>query len=281
MKICKKISAFIALVALLLMMAPTSVLAQAEVPAASGEQPVMTVDIVIFAGQSNMSGAGGNAGLSPAVPNGQGYEFRPMADMTALHQVTEPFGVNCGGYICDGPNARHGTLVSSFICSYYAKCGVPVMAVSAAKGGSDSGYWASPEVKADLFARYIRTRDYCKSNHIAVRRAIAVWLQGESDGVQGVSAAKYQENVISAWQPLFAEGLEQVYVITPGHSRGNMLSYGNIAAIQTDLCNKSNLFTLASTQLGGLSDAYLTDDVHYNQQALNMVGAATGNVAAR
>ena len=45
--------------------------------AAAAPLAVKTVDLVIFAGQSNMSGRGGNAKAAPAVPVDTGYESIP------------------------------------------------------------------------------------------------------------------------------------------------------------------------------------------------------------
>ncbi|MBO4901430.1 MAG: hypothetical protein J5518_01365 [Lachnospiraceae bacterium] len=241
---------------------------------------VMTVDLVLFAGQSNMAGTGGNARLAPAVPNGCGYEFLPAADPSGLHSLVEPFGKMESGYLADPSSLRKGTLVSSFVNSYYAATGVPVVAVSAVRGATDSAYWASPQAKSDLLYRYTLAKSYLTSNHITLRRSFAVWLQGESDAIEGTTGTQYQTNVTSAFGPLFASGLERVYVITPGHPKGNAAMFDPIINAQVELCAKDARFTLASTALRSMSDAYLSDDIHYGQTALNMVGQAAGGVAA-
>lgn len=252
-----------------------------EINVTAEEMPIMTVDVVIFAGQSNMSGMGGNAKLAPAVPNGHGYEFRPMSDMSGLHQLVEPFGALETGWLSEPASRKNGTLVSSFVNNYYARCGVPVVAVSASRGGTDAGYFASAPVKAELLAKLTNTKIYLEANHIKVRRAFAVWLQGESDAIEKTDPVKYKESLFSAFQPLFAVGLDQVYIITPGHSRGNTIDYSSIINAQKELCTSSNLFTLASTTLTTLPDTYLTDEVHYNQAALNIVGSEAAAIAAR
>ena len=78
---------------------------------------VKTVDLVIFAGQSNMSGRGGNAKAAPGVPVDTGYEFRYGTCPTGMYPVQEPFGIYSNGYLCDLPALRGGTLVSSFMNS--------------------------------------------------------------------------------------------------------------------------------------------------------------------
>lgn len=241
---------------------------------------VMTVDLVIFAGQSNMSGTGGNAALSPAVPNGLGYEFRPYSDPSGLHQITEPFGVAGCGYLSEPASQKKGSLVSSFVNAYYTRTGVPVVAVSASRGATDSAYWASAPVKAELLDKYVRTKAYLSSNHITLRRSFVVFLQGESDAIEGTTLAQYQTNITAAFESLFANGLERVYVITPGHAKGNLFSYDAINRAQIDLCAKNPCFTLASTALSGMPDAYMSDEVHFGQTALNEIGAAAAGVCA-
>ena len=55
--------------------------------------PAGIVDLVIFAGQSNMSGRGGNAGQAPKVPAGTGYEFRIGTCPAGMYPMSEPFGI--------------------------------------------------------------------------------------------------------------------------------------------------------------------------------------------
>ena len=241
----------------------------------------VTVDIIIFAGQSNMSGNGGNAMQASVVPAGHGYEYRPTSAPGALYPIAEPFGRYEGGYVSDSPSYQNGTMVSSFVNTYYSKTGIPVVGVCATHGGSDSAYWASSATKADMVSRFVKTRSYLESNNFKVRRKLLVFMQGESDSVKGVSKTEYKNNLIAAFQPLFANGLEQVFIITPGYAKNGVYSYDDIVSAQVDLCNSNNLFTLGSQMLHSVSmNAYLSDAVHYNQQALNMVGADAAARAA-
>ena len=242
----------------------------------------VTVDIIIFAGQSNMSGNGGNAALAPVVPIGQGFEYRPANAPNALYPITEPFGRYEGGYVSDVPSYQNGTLVSSFVNTYFSKTGVPVVGVCATHGGTDSSYWASSATKADMVSRLVKTKAYLEKNNYKVRRKFLVFLQGESDAVKGISQTDYKNNLIAAFQPLFANGLEQVFIITPGYASNGVFSYDEVVKAQVDLCNSNNLFTLGSQLLHSPAmNIYPNDTVHYNQQGLNMVGAnAAVNVAA-
>ncbi len=260
----------------------TPVVSQAPViTSAPATATPVTVDLIIFAGQSNMSGNGGNAALAPKVPAGAGYEYRPTSSPNALYPLTEPFGRNERGFISDQPQYQNGTLVSAFVNTYFQKTGVPVVAVPATCGGTDSSYWASPACKADLLSRFTKAKAYLEKNNFKVRKKFLVFMQGESDAVKGIDEFDYKNNLTSAFQPLLANGLDQIFIITPGYAVNGMFSYDDVVKAQTDLCNSNNMFTLASNVLHSQAmNVYLDDAVHYNQQGLNLAGSSAGARAA-
>lgn len=248
----------------------------AKVPTPSG----IVVDLVIFAGQSNMSGAGGNAKSAPFVANGAGYEFRAISDPTGLYPVTEPFGAKENAYIGDGIAGKHGSLVSSFINTYYKSTGVPVVAISASQGATDTNFWSSKGARNDLNGRFIKAKTFLAANNITVRKQYLVWLQGESDAVSGITPAQYVKNLNAAFSPLFTSGLNQVFIITPGYTKGGIYFYDGIINAQKSLCASNGFYSLGSATLRELPETYLSDQVHYNQTALNMVGAEAARAAA-
>ncbi len=239
-----------------------------------------TVDLVIFAGQSNMSGRGGDAKAAPSVAKDTGYEFRYGTVATGLYPVTEPFGVYSNGYLCDPPELRGGSLVSAFMNSYYKGCGVPVLGFSAARGGTSISYWQTAPVRAELDQKFGYIKAWCASNHIYIRKSYVVWLQGETDGVANISKEAYKAGLYNVFSPLFAKGLDQVFVIPIGRYVGLPGTYDKIIEAEMELCATDPHFTLGSDALQKLPDAYLADGCHYNQAALNIVGGQCGTVAA-
>lgn len=92
------------------------------------------MDLVLFAGQSNMAGRGSSKD-APAVEEGGGYEFRAISDPTVLHPIAEPFGVNenkPGGINEEG--MKTGSLVSALVKAYHERTGRIIVGVSASKG---------------------------------------------------------------------------------------------------------------------------------------------------
>ncbi len=241
---------------------------------------VKTVDLVIFAGQSNMSGRGGNAKQAPGVPVDTGYEFRIGTCPTGMYPMSEPFGVYSNGYLCDPPMLRGGSLASAFMSSYYKGCGVPVLAFSAARGGSSIGYWQTAPVQAELLEKYNTINAWCAANHIFIRRKYVVWLQGETDGVANIDKENYKNGLVNTFSSLFAKGLEQVFIIPIGQYVGLPGTYDKVRSADMELCAADPRFTLGSDALGQLPPTYIPDGCHYNQAALNMAGSQCGNVAA-
>ena len=239
-----------------------------------------TVDLAIFAGQSNMSGRGGDAAAAPAVPVDTGYEFRIGTCPTGMYPVTEPFGIYSNGYLSDPTELRGGSLVSAFMNTYYQATGTPVLGFSAARGGTDIGYWQSAPVQAELASKFDTINAWCQANHINIRRRFVVWLQGETDGVAGMGTAEYRTGLSSAFTRLFVKGLDQVFVITIGQYAGLPGTYDKVIAAQRELCAQDPKFTLGSDVLTALPPVYLTDGCHYNQAALNIAGSQCAQAAA-
>ena len=95
------------------------------------------MDVILFMGQSNMSGACGDASKAPELLEGAGYEYRAITDPDTLHVLEEPFGVNehKEGALDDRELLeRNGSLVTAFVNAYYEQTGTPVVAMSASRG---------------------------------------------------------------------------------------------------------------------------------------------------
>ena len=73
---------------------------------------------------------------------GAGYEYRAISAPDKLYPLTEPFGrqENAEDGINDG-NMKTGSLVTAFVNACYQKTGVPIVGVSASKGGSSILQW--------------------------------------------------------------------------------------------------------------------------------------------
>lgn len=242
-----------------------------------------TVDLVMFMGQSNMAGRG-DATKAPIVTSGQGYEFRAISDPNKLYDVVEPFGVNennpNGIY---EPDMKTGSAVSSFIINYYKHTKVPIVGVSASKGGSSINEWKPGGAYLnDSIARLNSSRIWLGNNGYALRHQFMVWLQGETDGDNNMTQAEYATKIATMIDEMVDnQGLEKCYLIRIGNQRDMPTQYENIIAAQTDLCRNYSKVVLVSARLAGYARIGLMKDLfHYLQPAYNEFGAEAGTNSA-
>jgi len=240
------------------------------------------VDLVFFMGQSNMSGAGGDATKAPSVPEGHGYEFRAISDPTRLYNIEEPFGKNESfiGGICDLPGAKKGSMVSCFANEYYDLTGVPIVGVSASQGASTTEIWQTPGFQADMKERYDRAVVWLEASGYYIRNRYAIWFQGESDGANHVDPDVYNTNMDNIIRPMFISGLNKVFIVTPGRTISIRNYFDDIVIEQLDMCKTSGYYALGTNLLSRVSTEYMVDEWHYSQPVLNLIGIETARSVA-
>lgn len=134
-----------------------------------------TYDLILFAGQSNMAGRGISTEKwnepAPLLLDGAGMEYRAVSDPEHIHKIEEPFGVNENN--SNGiyePGMKTGSMVTAFVNAYYKETKVPVLAVSASKGGSAICEWQGNEdYLSDAIERLEKAVLYAKKNQIEIR----------------------------------------------------------------------------------------------------------------
>ncbi|MCR5420505.1 MAG: hypothetical protein K6E98_05840 [Lachnospiraceae bacterium] len=246
------------------------------------EDGKIIVDLVMFMGQSNMSGTGGNVSYAPKVEEGRGYEFRAISDPTRLYPIKEPFGINenVKGAIEDLAIGKKGSMVSAFVNKYYELTKVPVVAVSASSGGRDTDFWMSEAVMNDFSERQKRAQVWLESNNYHIRKQYVIWLQGESDAENGMTPEEYNQNMDNIIRPLFIGGLQKVFIVTPGRTLTGKYFFDNVVYSQINMCKTSGYYALATTVLNSVSTEYMVDEFHYNQSVLNVIGKEAAESAA-
>lgn len=240
------------------------------------------VDLIFFMGQSNMSGCGGDASLAPKVAEDAGAEFRAVSDPTRLYPIAEPFGANENNIngLIDRPGAKKGSLVSAFVNKYYKETGRKCICVSASRGETSIEQWLSEGIHADVTARVVTSKQWLTENGYTIGHMYTVWLQGESDGLAKTDPQVYRSKLDDFIRPLFINGMEKVFIITPGRTIDETEVYTQIANVQKQVCMESGYYALATSVLSGVSTEYMTDIYHYNQHVLNMVGTEAARAVA-
>lgn len=240
------------------------------------------VDLVMFMGQSNMAGRGTAAQSIVCQPE-HGYEFRAISDPTKLYNIIEPFGVNENNSSSGvTEKTKTGSLVSAFCEKYYELTQIPIVAVSCSKGGTNAAFWV-PGGKPlnDAIARYKLAKTWLTNNNYTIRHHFMVWLQGESDGGQGVTTAEYETAMTNIVNAMMAEGIEKCFNIRVGNAKGNPTRHTQIIKAQTNLCKKNKDIIMVCTRLDKAeADGLMKDEYHLLQAGYNIVGTDAGTNAA-
>lgn len=253
--------------------------------------PAVTVDLFIFMGQSNMSGQG-NAEEAVICAEGHGYEYRAVSDPARLHPLKEPFGVreNSPGLTDEDAEAltsKKGGLVSAFCEYYYQQTGVPIVAVSASKGGTGSGEWVPGEPLFEEAAmRLDRARDFlAQSTEYSVRNTAMVWLQGEYDAGKQTPEETYLSNTRAVIDGMKTHGAEICFFIQIGSymesvSAKHHANYIKMRETQKKFCEEYEGAVLVSVKLADMPESLMHKNNHYVQEAYNIVGKDAGINAA-
>lgn len=247
------------------------------------EENINIVDLFIFMGQSNMAGRG-IAAQAPSVPSGHGYEFRAVSDPSVLYDIIEPFGVNEN--IESGifeTIMKTGDCVASFVNAYYDKTKIPIVGVSASKGGSTVLEWQpGGAFLNDAVSRFTSAKKWLAGNGYAIRHRFMVWLQGETDGDNEMSGSDYINHVKKIIDEMVDhQGVEKCFVIRIGNRRDKPAQYDEIISAQTELCKTYDKTVMVSARLAGYAaSGLMKDEFHYLQAAYNEFGTEAGLNAA-
>lgn len=253
----------------------------------SQELAKTSIDIIVFMGQSNMSGKG-DAAKAPSVPFG--WEFRAISDPSTVYPITEPFGLNennpngLNDTTEDGQYRKLGGLVSAFANSYYQTAGVPIIAVSASEGNSCIDEWLpGTDFYNDSVNRINLAKSFVQeSSNFSLRNVYMVWCQGENDGDNGMSSDEYYNKLKLLTQSLVKDcGVQQNFVIRIGNRADDLSLYHEIQDAQTRLCEDYEYCTMISTSFSQMAtDGMMIDIYHYTQEGYNLVGEEAGKNAA-
>lgn len=246
------------------------------------------MDLFMFMGQSNMAGRGiFNEKFNEKAPlliDGAGYEFRAVSSPDRLFNVEEPFGKmeNRAGGIDDG-NLKTGSLVTAFVNAYYKNTGIPIVGVSASKGGSRIAQWQPGETYLeDALQRLALAVNYLKSNGYEIRHQYMLWCQGESDGDIAKPMEEYCADFNKMFDKMMEQGIEKCFLIRTGKYNGsNGICYSEIRKAQEYIAETNDNVIMVSTLFSKMKEkGLMKDEFHYYQQAYNEVGTDAGEKAA-
>lgn len=244
------------------------------------------VDVIVFAGQSNMAGRGvlndKHPEDAPMVKESVAMEFRAYSDPSRLYPVTKLFGKtedNVEGI--NDHQKKSGSMVPAFVNACFAETKLPIVAVSASEGGTRTEQWMpdTPRLN-DAEMRIGRTRKWLAANGYKVRHCVMVWTQGESDGDKNVTISEYKSNLRQIVNTMKSAGIEHCYVVRIGKYNGGnkAITYEHIRQAQEEFCAENDDCTMVSRQFASFKEKGLMKDAyHYYQDAYNIVGNEAGS----
>lgn len=245
-------------------------------------------DLFLFAGQSNMAGRGATSTQwpqpAPTLLPGAGVEYRAVSAPDRLYPIGEPFGAaeNDPDGIHE-PGMKTGSLVTAFTNAYYTETRMPILGVSASRGGSGIGEWqGQQDLLSDAIRRWERAEEYAATHGLAIRHRFVLWCQGETDGDLGTDPAVYKARFGTMLERLEEKGVETCFLIAIGEYNGiNGYDYTAIHQAQLELAQERPDVVLVSDDFCGMrARGLMKDSYHYYQQAYNEVGTAAGHAAA-
>ena len=250
---------------------------------------MQTVDVFLFAGQSNMAGRGISCERfperAPAVLPGAGWEYRAVSAPGRLFPVTEPFGIHENRPDGIHESLKTGSMVSAFVNAYYGGTHVPVVGVSASRGGSMIAEWQPGKpYLTDALNRLEAAKHWLTRNEYPVRHVYVLWCQGESDGDAGTEKEAYLRGFDRMLDAMLHAGVERLFMVRIGNCNveGSRNRYVPMMEWQEEIARNNSHVTLVSRAFSSMRERGLMKDAfHYYQAAYNEVGTEAGmNTAA-
>lgn len=243
-----------------------------------------TVDVIVFCGQSNMTGVG-NHQEAPKLLQGAGYAFNYVTDRKNFSVLKEPFGLGQNdSYFANGDYTK-GSLVTAFVNAYYKQTRTPVIAVPASCVGSGSVSWVDRRYEGVIKRVNAATR-LARKKGLSVGHVYMVWMQGENDAFADMSEKLHKKNLTNMVKKIKREtSVEKCMIIgIANYTRDSAIgeNFKRIQNAQKNLCKSNSNFMMISTKAATLSGDYFRDDgLHITQSGLNMIGTDAGNKAGR
>ena len=242
-----------------------------------------TMDVILFMGQSNVSGAGGDASQAPELIEGAGYEFRAVTDPDHLHVLEEPFGENENRGALDDTEIleRKGTMATAFVNAYYEETGTPVVAISASVGSSSLNGWLNSGRKEEAAARLEEAKECMRKEKIHIRHTYMLWFQGEADANLKTTGEEYKGMLRQLVSYMEEQGVEACFLIQLGPDLTDPAKHQEIMQAQLEICDEEDDIILVSELPASLTGEGMKDEggIHFTQKALNLIGEDAGKNA--
>lgn len=237
------------------------------------------MDIILFSGQSNMQGQTESLPYTKYVRGA--YEYKWLKDKT--EPLRHPVGEDYGELLL-AAHEGHGSLVPAFCRAYVRETKRKVLAVHAAKGATTVAEWL-PEHPSGRYAALVQKAQGALKIAGKKDRFAIVWLQGESDALEGVSQETYSTRLERLRDCLQNDLNQDVFsIIRVGRFACDERDIPILKA-QEALCAEGKFLML--TRFTGYCtekpDQYINPFAcgHYNNRAMEIIGETAGKNLAK
>ncbi len=178
------------------------------------------MDILIFAGQSNMQGeTEGLPACNEAVENAWEYRF----ETDSLVPVAHPVGEDLGNELLMRSTGGCGSLVPDFCRVYTRETGRKVLAIHTARGNTRIDEWQKGTDRYECALQKIRAGMEKAKTVGTIDRIYYIWLQGESDAIKRTTEDAYVQMLKAYKDDLKNDvGIEKFGIIKVGYFCGTV-----------------------------------------------------------
>lgn len=261
---------------------------------------MMTKDLLIFGGQSNMQGECERCSETQAVAGAM--EYRYLTD--SLVPLCNPVGENIlldktrGDAVVYGTNlqdwvSRHvlgaacygnTSLIPSFCRAYCENSQRQAVAVPVCRGGTMLSFWMPGTVGYEMIVEKTLAASAKTAETAQIGKKYFVWLHGESDAANGMSKLYYKENLTAFKEHLKADaGMDRFCIIRVGRFAGDARDDAIMEA-QSELCKQDPDFLMLTEIASELckNPKYMNPNLagHYSAEGLELLGKTAGSALA-
>jgi hypothetical protein len=268
-----------------------------------------TADVIIFGGQSNMQGQTERLSENAVVEGA--FEYRFLDD--ALVPLKNPVGEdirfdgsrgwpimkdeeapewlrdNVLGSACYG----HTNMVPAFCRAYIKETETQVVAVHAARGSTVVGQWLPGTPGFDLLTRKCSAAiRKTAAEGLNVGRIFFLWLQGESDAIDGRTEKDYEDSLVKLDEALKnALGIEKFCIIRVGYFTNDARDEAVMSAQDKVCLDRPEDFIMLTRLASEVSKAadkerygdYMHPFIggHFSAYGLEQIGSEAGKALGR
>ncbi len=258
------------------------------------------MDVIIFGGQSNMQGQCERLTSTDVVSNAFEYRFledeiiplrNPVGEVIKNdytkgkgRQPGESIPLWIAEHLTGASSQGFTNMVPEFCRVYTEKTGKKVLAVHIAKGSTQISEWTPGSRGYDiLFKKATAALKKIKAQE-NIERILFVWLQGESDAVEGNSKDYYKQKIVELNNALKKDvGIEKFGVIRVGRFTKDERDFEIISA-QDEICAENDDFVMLTDIAIKLNEQpeYMNPNVkgHYSALGLEKLGREAGAALA-